>query len=384
MQPTYGNWKIVREIGRGSFGVVYEIVREEYGYTYHAALKVITIPQERSEVDQIRSQGLSEADVTEYYKGIVEDCVREIAMMSQMQGHTNIVNYQNHEVQPHTDGFGWDILIQMELLTPLYRYLNTHTMTRQDVVTLGVSMCKALEACQKCEVGHPDIKPSNLFVSDQREFKLDALNAADLCAQPGGRGTNPHWAPERYQGKAADGRSDLYSLGLVLYHLLNHNRGPFLPPYPKHIRYEDQERAMIRRMRGDRLPPPGEERGKLAEIVLKACSYDPKDRYASPEEMREELEALLKDEEERKKPAIVEQAEQADHQPTGEELLQSEEKTEPTTPHSEEAPQEAAEDGAVTPFDQTAKDETEEETVFLRDKKEWGLLQSLRRRPRTI
>lgn len=140
MQPTYGNWKIVREIGRGSFGVVYEIAREEYGYTYHAALKVITIPQERSEVDQIRSQGLSEADVTEYYKGIVEDCVREIAMMSQMQGHTNIVNYQNHEVQPHTDGFGWDILIQMELLTPLYRYLNTHTMTRQDVVTLG-SVC---------------------------------------------------------------------------------------------------------------------------------------------------------------------------------------------------------------------------------------------------
>ena len=48
MQPTYGNWKIIREIGRGSFGVVYEIAREEYGYTYHAALKVITIPQERS------------------------------------------------------------------------------------------------------------------------------------------------------------------------------------------------------------------------------------------------------------------------------------------------------------------------------------------------
>ena len=50
---------------------------------------------------------------------------------------------------------------------------------------------------------------------------------------------------------------------------------------------------MIRRMRGDRLPPPGEERGKLAEIVLKACSFDPKDRYASPKEMREALEELL-------------------------------------------------------------------------------------------
>ena len=372
MQPTYGNWKIVREIGRGSFGVVYEIAREEYGYTYHAALKVITIPQERSEVDQIRSQGLSEADVTEYYKGIVEDCVREIAMMSQMQGHTNIVNYQNHEVQPHTDGFGWDILIQMELLTSLSKYTASHVITLRDVVNVGIGVCHALERCQKLHIIHRDIKPDNIFVSDQGDFKLGdfgiARTAERTMSGMSRKGTYTYMAPEIYSGKAYSDSVDLYSLGLVLYRLLNNNRGPFMPPYPDKIQYKDQEQALIRRMQGEPLPMPGKDQGRLAEIVLKACSFDPKDRYASPKEMREELEALLKDEEEHKKAAAIELEEQLDDQPADEEGKQPEEKTEPTTPHSEETPQEAAEDGPVTPFDQTAKDETEEETVFLSEK----------------
>ena len=372
MQPTYGNWKIVREIGRGSFGVVYEIAREEYGYTYHAALKVITIPQERSEVDQIRSQGLSEADVTEYYKGIVEDCVREIAMMSQMQGHTNIVNYQNHEVQPHTDGFGWDILIQMELLTSLSKYTASHAITLRDVVNVGIGVCHALERCQKLHIIHRDIKPDNIFVSDQGDFKLGdfgiARTAERTMSGMSRKGTYTYMAPEIYSGKAYSDSVDLYSLGLVLYRLLNNNRGPFMPPYPDKIQYKDQEQALIRRMRGEPLPMPGHNQGRLAEIVLKACSFDPKDRYASPKEMREELEALLKNEEERKKAAAIEQEEQLDDRHTVKKPLQPEEKTEPAVPHSEEVPQEAAEDGTVTPFDQTAKDETEEETVFLSEK----------------
>lgn len=277
MALQYGDWSIVRELGKGSFGTVYEIEKSELDRVCRAALKVISVRQEGADTGWIRGQ--------------VEAVLQKIRLLSQEQGHTNLVDYQNYQVRPRADGEGWEILLQMELLTPLYRYLNTHTMTRQDVVTLGISVCKALEVCEKCGGVHPDIKPSNIFVSDQREFKLDAFDAADRCAQHG-VGANPHWAPERYQGKAADGRSDLYSLGLVLYHLLNHNRGPFLPPYPKHIRYEDQERAMIRRMRGDRLPPPGEERGKLAEIVLKACRFRPEERYPTAKEMRTELEAL--------------------------------------------------------------------------------------------
>ena len=297
MALQYGDWSIVRELGKGSFGTVYEIEKWEFGYVYRAALKVIHIPQGTADVEQVRSLGMSESDITEYYQDIVEDCIREIVLMSQMQGHTNVVNYQAHEVRRQENGVGWDILIQMELLTPLNQYMAAHGMTRKDVVTLGISVCKALERCQKLGIIHRDIKPANIFISNQGDFKLGdfgiARTAERTMSGMSRKGTYTYMAPEVYQGKAYNHSVDIYSLGLVLYRLLNNNREPFLPPYPQKIRYQDQEQAMIRRMRGDRLPPPGEERGKLAEIVLKACNFDPKDRYASPKEMREELEELL-------------------------------------------------------------------------------------------
>lgn len=297
MALQYGNWSIVRELGKGSFGTVYEIEKSEFGYVYRAALKVIHIPQGTADVEQVRSLGMSEKDITEYYQDIMTDCVREIVLMSKVQGHTNVVNYQAHEVHRQENGVGWDILIQMELLTPLNQYMAAHGMTRKDVVTLGISVCKALERCQKLGIIHRDIKPANIFVSDQGDFKLGdfgiARTAERTMSGMSRKGTYTYMAPEVYQGKAYNHQVDIYSLGLVLYRLLNNNREPFLPPYPQKIRYQDQEQSMIRRMRGDRLPPPGEERGKLAEIVLKACSFDPKDRYASPKEMREELEELL-------------------------------------------------------------------------------------------
>ena len=297
MVLQYGDWSIVQELGKGSFGTVYEIEKSEFGYVYRAALKVIHIPQGVTDVEQVRSLGMSENDITEYYQDIVTDCIREIVLMSQMQGHTNVVNYQAHEVRRQENGVGWDILIQMELLTPLNQYMASHAMTRKDVVILGISVCKALERCQKLGIIHRDIKPANIFVSDQGDFKLGdfgiARTAERTMSGMSRKGTYTYMAPEVYQGKTYNHRVDIYSLGLVLYRLLNNNREPFLPPYPQKIRYQDQEQAMIRRMRGDRLPPPGEERGKLAEIVLKACSFDPKDRYASPKEMREALEELL-------------------------------------------------------------------------------------------
>lgn len=297
MALQYGGWEIAREIGKGSFGTVYEITKEEFGHTYRAALKVIHIPQEKGDVDQVRGLGMSEADITEYYQEIAEDCVREIVLMSQMQGHTNVVNYQAHEVRRQANGVGWDILIQMELLTPLDQYLANHPLTYEDVVNLGISVCKALERCQKLDIIHRDVKPGNIFISEQGDFKLGdfgiARTAERTMSGMSRKGTYTYMAPEIHQGKAYNRNVDIYSLGLVLYRLLNNNRGPFMPPYPEKVRYQDSEQALIRRMRGDSILPPKQDQGKLAEIVLKACAFDPKERYAHPEEMREDLEALL-------------------------------------------------------------------------------------------
>ena len=75
--------------------------------------------------------------------------------------------------------------------------------------------------------------------------------------------------------------------------MLNKNRGPFLPQPPEAITFSSREQALARRMFGEPLPRPFYGEGRLGEIVLKACAFDPKDRYSSPQQLRQELEAIL-------------------------------------------------------------------------------------------
>ena len=298
-EPIFGDWRIVREIGSGSFGKVFEIEREDFGYTYKAALKAVTIPQSQSEVESIMDDGMDEQSATKYFRGFVEELVEEFRLMSKLKGESNIVSYEDHRVIEHTDGIGWDILIRMELLTPLMKYTKEHSLTQQDVIKLGVDICKALELCRKHKIIHRDIKPENIFVSENGKFKLGDFGIARTVEKTQSglskKGTYYYMAPEVYKGEKYGASVDIYSLGIVLYRYLNNNRVPFLPPYPAVMTHTDRANAIERRVSGEAIPAPANADKKLADIVLKACAYDPKDRYASATEMREALEALTVD-----------------------------------------------------------------------------------------
>ena len=99
-------------------------------------------------------------------------------------------------------------------------------------------------------------------------------------------------APEMYKGEEYDSRADIYSLGIVLYKLRNHNRIPFINLEKQLITYRDKENALTRRMSGEQLPPPADAGAGLSEVILKACAYDREDRYQTAEEFREALEAV--------------------------------------------------------------------------------------------
>jgi len=304
MRKQYGvsdivlnNWKLVRLIGEGSFGRVFEAERKDFGTTYKAAIKIITIPQSQSEIRSVRADGMDDDSAKTYFRGLVEDLVQEFALMSRLKGTANVVSYEDHTVIEHSEGIGWDIIIRMELLTPLFDYSSNKAFTRQDVTKLGVDICRALELCQKFNIIHRDIKPDNIFVSDLGDYKLGDFGIARTVEKTTGglskKGTYNFMAPEVYRGNAYGSCVDLYSLGLVLYRLLNDNRAPFVPAYPAQITHNDSELARAKRFSGERLPSPRNADGRLAEIVLKACAYDAKDRYSSPMQMREELEAIL-------------------------------------------------------------------------------------------
>ena len=292
-----GDWNIVSCLGEGSYGKVFEIERSEFGQTYRAALKVITVPQSSAEVRSVISEGMSTPQAEAYFHGIVEELVHEFSIMFKLKGTANIVSCEDLRVLEHPDGIGWDILIRMELLHPLLPYVYEHPMARRDIIRLGIDICKALELCQRYNIIHRDIKPENIFISDNGDYKLGDFGIARTIERTTSglskKGTYSYMAPEVYAGKEYGFSVDTYSLGLVLYRMLNKNRGPFLPQPPEAITFSSREQALARRMSGEPLPRPFYGEGRLSEIVLKACAFDPKDRYSSPQQLRQELEAIL-------------------------------------------------------------------------------------------
>lgn len=139
-----GNWQLVRQIGQGSFGTVFEARREEFGVTYRAAIKIITIPQSQSEIQSARVEGMDDMSLTAYFRGIVEEIVQEYILMSKLKGNSHVVSYEDHAVIHDENDICWHIVIRMELLTPLLDYVQSHTLTRKDVIKLGIDICKAL------------------------------------------------------------------------------------------------------------------------------------------------------------------------------------------------------------------------------------------------
>lgn len=290
------HWTLEKMIGSGSFGKVYEAVRTDYGHTYKAAIKIITVPQSQSEIDSIRSEGLDAETVTNYFDSFVDELIQEFKLMADLKGNSNIVSYEDHRVIKHEDQIGWDIIIRMELLTPLLEYQKDHLMNKQDVIRMGVDICKALELCLKYNIIHRDIKPENIFVSKMGDFKLGDFGIARTVEKTTGglskKGTFTYMAPEVFLGKPYLFDVDIYSLGIVLYRSLNGNRTPFLPPYPNPITHSDRENALTQRMRGDAIPAPANADQALADVVLRACAYQPGARFRSPTHMRQALEAL--------------------------------------------------------------------------------------------
>jgi len=296
-EPLFGSWYADRVLGEGSFGKVYALKKSDFGKEYYSALKVIAIPQSNAEIDSLRSEGIDDESIKTHFEQFMAEVVSEFDLMSKLGDNSNIVSYKDHMVIPHDDGFGYDIFIRMEILTSLTKLLEKNRLTKNDVIRLGIDMCKALEVCQEHKIIHRDIKPENIFISERGDYKLGDFGIARTMEKTSGemskKGTFTYMAPEVYKGEPYGSSVDIYSLGIVLYRLLNNNRTPFLPPPPGIPNLGDREAALARRMGGEKIPPPvGAEEG-LAEIVMKAIEYNPKERFSSPRQMRDELEAVL-------------------------------------------------------------------------------------------
>ncbi len=295
-QSSLPGWEIVRCIGSGSSGKVYEIKKkDEYGGDFHCALKVISVPATQKEYDKMLDT-MSEFAMRAKLREQVEEISNEYRLLGALRGHPNIVNCEDQMIIPHENDMGWDIYIRMELLTSLPDYVNENGMTIESVIKLGTDMCTALEQCRANGIIHRDIKPQNIFVSKYGVYKLGdfgVAKASTIRTSADKVGTYSYMAPEVYKGTAYDDRVDIYSLGMVMYWLLNERRGPFLPLPPQSVTPEQNTDAQIRRFRGEPLPAPKNGGSALKKVVQTACSYKIADRYAGPGELKAALKLAL-------------------------------------------------------------------------------------------
>ena len=294
---VFGSWIIGKELGEGGFGKVFELTKEDFGIQVRSALKVMQIPRSQNDVRAALSEGMDHDSVTEMYRQVVDELVKEIAILSSVKSHPNIVRYEDHKVEKKPDGIGWDILIRMELLTPFNDYLLRHKMSEPDVIRLGTELAGAVQYCHDKGLIHRDIKPENTFVDDIGHFKLGDFGIARHTEKTTGsmsfKGTAPYMAPEVYLGKHYGKTVDIYSLGLMMYKLLNHGRLPFYPLDQKVLSYDDRMKAQERRLRGESLPKPAEASDALSNVILQACAYEPAERFQSAKALQEALRSVL-------------------------------------------------------------------------------------------
>lgn len=282
-------WESDGIIGQGSFGVVYRAKRVVGTNTEWAAIKHISMPRSEADLSAIYSElgTRNEKTVNDYLNKSVQDMRSEYFRMKQLQGYTNIVSCQDIQQIPKKDGIGYDVYIWMELLESLDSRMIDGKMDRTETIKMGMDICRALSLLRSKGIVHRDIKPQNILVNDHGDYKLGDFGSAKGIEGTSAiltmKGTLSYTAPEIILGKPAGFSSDIYSLGLVMYRLMNRNRHPFMQEGDISSGGIDESNA--KRWAGEEMAMPVDADLELGKIILKACAYETRNRWQSPEDM---------------------------------------------------------------------------------------------------
>lgn len=260
----FGNYKQIETLGRGGASIVYKAVSKQDGET--VAIKVLKDPDPYIR-DKFRKEG------------------QEIA---QMLRHPRIVRvYGGGESQ----GVLYLVMELMEGKT-LRERLKGNPLPLSQAISITGQMCEALGYAHSMGIYHRDIKPENIFFSSpssNEEAKLGDFGIARM-AQSVTRtasgwllGTPPYMSYEQAKGHQIDGRSDIYSLGVVLYEMTT-GRCPFMAEDPlaivdKHIKeYPTSPRNI-----NSNLP------SYVEDVIMRALEKDRRQRFQSANEMAQAL-----------------------------------------------------------------------------------------------
>ncbi len=265
----YGRYQIIKELGKGAMGVVY--LAHDPRIERQIALKVLR--QDCVENDDLRSRFVKEA--------------KAIGRLS----HPNIVTVfdvgQDHDT----------IFIAMELLegNPLNEILSERKLSFEEIVNLAGQIAGALDYAHQRGIIHRDIKPTNIIVNPEDHVKITDFGIArfeDTSATHQTQagiilGTPSYMSSEQVMGETIDGRSDLYSLGVILYELCT-GKMPFKGSNLSAVFMAiTQETPAVPVKINPSVPV------SISDLILKSLSKSPDDRFQTGNDMKEALKNCL-------------------------------------------------------------------------------------------
>lgn len=247
-------------------------------------IKVISIPASQVQLDALLLAGAykDSASAMDYFKELSEGVIQEAECLKKLAKLEGFLPFDQWQVVPmEKNQLGYQVYLVGSYKHSLEKYMRRNTMTHLAAVNLGLDLCAALSIARKAGWIYVDLKPSNIFISDEREYRIGdlgfmTLDSLKYSAMPS-KYRSGYTAPELTDPLATPNETiDTYAVGMILYQIFNDGVLP-------HVENPTE----------DVLPAPANADYEIAEIILKACAPDPKDRWTDPVEMGQALVAYM-------------------------------------------------------------------------------------------
>ena len=269
---TIGRYEILEIIGKGAMGVVYKA--RDPNIDRIVAIKAIR-------ADELAAATDGEELLARFR--------REVQTAGELT-HSNIVTIHDGGqdgdlhwlAMEYVDGPSLDKVIGDKIILPL-----------QDILSIFVKICSAIDFAHRHNIIHRDLKPANILLTPDWEPKIADFGIARIASSTMTRtgvilGTPSYMSPEQITGQRVDSRSDIFSLGIILYELITGER-PYLGDNPTTIMYKI--------VHSDPVPPESLNMtlpNGLSGIVMKSLSKNPEDRYQRAGDMANDLINLVR------------------------------------------------------------------------------------------
>ena len=242
-------------------------------------VKILSIPASQVQLDALLLTGAypDPSAAMEYFKELADQVEKEASVLKNLSRVEGFLAYEGWQVVPMENRLGYEVYLLSSYRHALENYVRRNNMTHLGAVNLGIDICTALSAARRAGWIYADLKPSNIYISGNKEYRIGDLGlmelaGLDLAALPA-KYRSAYTAPELLDDLVSPNTTmDTYALGLILYQIFNNGQLPQVP-HPT----ED-------------LPaPPVNADYEIAEIILKACHPDPAQRWEDPVQMGQAL-----------------------------------------------------------------------------------------------